>query len=64
MYYWISVANASTTSEHANYFISETITGWGDTFWSPFGAWAVFALTIGIAIMIWRRIRGTGRKPG
>lgn len=57
----VSTVHAQTTTES---FTNYMITQFGNTFWSPFGAWALFALGISIAVMIWRRIRGTGRRPG
>lgn len=52
-------AQATTTASFTNYLITQFY----DQFWTPFGAWAILALTIAIAMMIWRRIRGTARRP-
>ncbi len=58
----INIAHAgynSSTEETTTFLVAQ----FGTAFWSPFGIWAVFALGIGIAMMIWRRIRGTARRP-
>lgn len=57
----VNTVHAQTTTESFTTYMIEQFYG---IFWSPFGAWALFALGISIAIMIWRRIRGTGRRPG
>lgn len=57
----ISSVYAQTGPESfTNYLIAQFYT----VFWTPFGAWAIFALGIAVAMMIWRRIRGTARRPG
>jgi len=52
-------AQVTTTASFTTYLINQFY----DLFWTPFGAWALFALGIAIAMMIWRRIRGTARSP-
>lgn len=56
----ISTAHAQTTTET---FTTYLISQFYSVFWTPFGAWALFALGIAVAMMIWRRIRGTARSP-
>jgi len=50
----------TTTSSFTTYMIGQFYS----LFWTPFGAWAVFAIVIAIVVMVVRRLRGQGRRPG
>jgi len=39
------------------------LTGFENQFWGPFGGWILFAISIAVAMMIFRRIRGSARRP-
>lgn len=49
-----------TTTESFTRYVIDTFYA---QFWSPFGIWAIFAIVIAVAMMIWRRVRGTARRP-
>jgi len=53
-------AQTTTTTQEFQTYLVETFES---SFWNAFQGWALFAIGIAVAMMIFRRIRGTARKP-
>lgn len=57
--YAIEYGTPTTTASFTTFVIDQFYA----QFWSPFGFWVLFSLVIAIAMMVYRRVRGTARRP-
>jgi len=55
----INTATASTAQEFTDY----TLDSFNDQFWGPFGVVVSLGILIALVGMVYRRIRGTARRP-
>jgi len=55
----ISTAYATTASD----FAAATVTEFHSQFWGPFAAIVALGILIALVGMVYRRIRGTARRP-